>query len=259
MSPFTCLGLIVAYLVVIAGLVQWMKNREKFQLKTFSLLHNIFLTALSAYMAFFVALEAIKRGYSLFGNSLDRTPTGNRMAELIWLFYVSKIAEFGDTVIMALKKNNHQISFLHVYHHTSIFFIWWIICYFAPGGESYFSAALNSFIHVLMYGYYLWSSLAGKPKDEKRPRPTEPAYYKRYITNMQMLQFTVMFIQAVSDLFIAPPKDYPKFAAWILFYYMMTMLGLFANFYIGAYLRGGKKRQAAAEAAATGKKDGKAE
>lgn len=37
---------------------------------------------------------------------------------------------------MALKKNNHQISFLHVYHHTSIFFIWWVITYYAPGGES---------------------------------------------------------------------------------------------------------------------------
>jgi len=40
---------------------------------------------------------------------------------------------------MALKgpgpDNFRQISFLHVYHHASIFFVWWIIVYYAPGGE----------------------------------------------------------------------------------------------------------------------------
>lgn len=72
------------------------------------------------------------------------------MAKILYIFYLSKILEFGDTVIMALKKNYHQISFLHVYHHSSIFCVWWVIVYFAPGGESYFSAALNSGIHVFM-------------------------------------------------------------------------------------------------------------
>jgi len=38
------------------------------------------------------------------------------MAKIIWVFYVSKIVEFIDTVIMVLKKNNRQVSFLHVYH-----------------------------------------------------------------------------------------------------------------------------------------------
>ena len=30
--------------------------------------------------------------------------------------------EFVDTLIMILKKNTRQISFLHVYHHASTFF-----------------------------------------------------------------------------------------------------------------------------------------
>src|SRR5947209_12697367 len=66
------------------------------------------------------------------------------MAKYIWLFYVSKTFEFMDTFIMVLKKNNHQISFLHVYHHFSIFMIWWFVTFTVPNGESYFSAALNS-------------------------------------------------------------------------------------------------------------------
>ena len=57
------------------------------------------------------------------------------MAKMIWLFYFSKIFEFVDTMIMVVKKNNRQISFLHIYHHSSIFVIWWLVTFVAPNGE----------------------------------------------------------------------------------------------------------------------------
>lgn len=38
--------------------------------------------------------------------------------------------------IMIFKNNYHQVSFLHVYHHLSIFPIWWIVTTMAPGGDS---------------------------------------------------------------------------------------------------------------------------
>jgi hypothetical protein len=41
----------------------------------------------------------------------------------------------GLQIIMVLKRNTRQITFLHVYHHSSIALIWWIIAYHAPGGE----------------------------------------------------------------------------------------------------------------------------
>lgn len=66
------------------------------------------------------------------------------MAHYIWVFYVSKIYEFLDTFIMLLKNNLKQVSFLHVYHHATISFMWWMIAHRAPGGDAYFSAALNS-------------------------------------------------------------------------------------------------------------------
>lgn len=37
---------------------------------------------------------------------------------------------------MILKKNYRQVSFLHVYHHLSIFPIWWLVTLMAPGGDS---------------------------------------------------------------------------------------------------------------------------
>jgi elongation of very long chain fatty acids protein 4 len=57
------------------------------------------------------------------------------MAILVYMFYMSKYVEFMDTIIMVLKRNMRQITFLHVYHHSSIALIWWIIAYHAPGGE----------------------------------------------------------------------------------------------------------------------------
>lgn len=48
-----------------------------------------------------------------------------------------------------------QVSVLHVYHHATISFIWWMITYTAPGGDAYFSAALNSFV-VCASCRHLW-------------------------------------------------------------------------------------------------------
>jgi len=243
MNPLHCLGLIAAYLLIVFTLMRVMTKREPFKLRLYSTCHNIILTVLSFYMFVEAYYCAFIDQYSLFGNGVDTSDKGIRMARIIHIFYCSKVLEFNDTIIMCLKKNFHQISFLHVYHHASIFAIWWIVTYFAPGGESYFSAGLNSFIHVLMYGYYLWSTFAKKTPEGVRPKWNEPGYYKKYVTSLQMLQFTCMFIQSNYDLFIVKDNKYPKWIAWILFVYMLTMLGLFANFFIKAYGAEGKKKQ----------------
>ena len=86
-----------------------------------------------------------------------------------------------------------QVSLLHVYHHASIAPIWWIIARSAPGGEAYvpcfgridsalglaagtvfatsapglhcryWSAGLNSLVHVIMYSYYCAAALKVRP------------------------------------------------------------------------------------------------
>lgn len=47
------------------------------------------------------------------------------IAWALYIFFVSKIFEFLDTVFMALKKKDNQISFLHMYHHISMPLLWW--------------------------------------------------------------------------------------------------------------------------------------
>jgi len=222
MNPFHVLLITIAYIISVPLGRAIMKNREPFSLKGFSLLHNGFLVMLSAYMCIETLRQAVFLNYTFpFGNGLSTDPKAQGLANVLWIFYFSKIPEFVDTWIMVLKKNDRQISFLHVYHHSTIFGIWWAVIYYAPGGESYFSAAQNSFIHVLMYTYYFMATL----------KISVP--YKPYITQMQMLQFFLNFVQASFIVFLS--QHFPRWLGWVLFWYMISLLVLFYNFYRKSY------------------------
>ena len=44
----------------------------------------------------------------------------------MWMFYISKILDFFDTITIVLQKKWKQLSFLHVYHHSSVFMFYWL-------------------------------------------------------------------------------------------------------------------------------------
>eukprot|EP00732_Lithocolla_globosa_P003780 Lithocolla_globosa_v1_NODE_3176_length_1740_cov_8.779228.p1 type:complete len:309 gc:universal NODE_3176_length_1740_cov_8.779228:1029-103(-) len=231
-NPFDALALAIFYLVFVVFLLPiLMKPFDKFSLRLFSLFHNFFLVILSAYMWLEIIHQAFRGNYVLFGNGCDQSENGWSMARIIWVFYVSKAYEFIDTMIMALKKNNRQISFLHCYHHVTMLMIWWAIIYTAPGGEAYFSATLNSFIHVVMYSYYLFSSLGfGFVR-----------FVKPYITSMQMFQFCLNLVQASYNIMVDIP--YPYFLSRILFVYMLSLLALFGNFFLQNYMKSKEEKK----------------
>jgi hypothetical protein len=107
----------------------------------------------------------------------------------------------------------------------------------APGGDSYFSAFLNSFIHVVMYGYYLLSSVGIK----------QVSFIKKYITMMQMTQFCCMLVQSVYLLMKFPvhpsgAEPFPESLAMMLFWYMISMLTLFGNFFINDRKKDAERR-----------------
>ncbi|KAI9020536.1 polyunsaturated fatty acid elongation enzyme [Hyaloraphidium curvatum] len=246
MHPFHAILLALAYLLVLPLMKQLPDLRKAGFIKPLMVLHNLHLFALSFYMCTGIWAEASRRRYSWFGNPADETEEGWPMARMIWLFYFSKLPEFVDTFIMMLKRNYHQVSFLHVYHHSSIFLIWWLVTFLAPTGEAWYSAMLNSFIHVIMYGYYFSAAIGWRGVD----------FVKRYITMMQMTQFVTMMVQATYDIIhglkttsktplktvlLEPAlhahqtNTYPLLLSTVLWIYMVTMLGLFANFFVRSY------------------------
>eukprot|EP00891_Asterochloris_glomerata_P000399 jgi/Astpho2/399/Aster-x0922 len=104
-----------------------MRDREPFNMRTPTALHSVNLFMLSLYMTLECAKQAYenfrwKDGVRLWCNPVEKGPgfsdSGYAMARILWIHYLSKAYEFVDTLIMILKKNNRQITFLHVYHHS---------------------------------------------------------------------------------------------------------------------------------------------
>ena len=56
-----------------------------------------------------------------------------------------------DTVFFALRGKYDHLSFLHIYHHCSMFLLWWIGCAYMAGGAAVPCTVINSSIHVVMY------------------------------------------------------------------------------------------------------------
>ena len=87
--------------------------------------------------------------------------------------------DFCDTVFIILKKSWRRLSFLHVYHHSSILFVYWVCMNAGYDGDIYYTVVLNAFIHFLMYGYYLATTL----------NVSVPTPIKKLVTNMQATNF----------------------------------------------------------------------
>eukprot|EP00210_Caulerpa_lentillifera_P008318 g7937.t1 len=207
---------------------------DSIALRVFMFIHNLFLVILSGFMFAGTVHQAVTNGYTLWGNMLKVEETG--MATMLYIFYLSKIYEFNDTFIMLMKGNFHQVSFLHVYHHVSISFVWWFLVYCCPGGDAYYTAALNSFVHIFMYTYYLLSLIVGKDSKKRK----KWLWWGRYMTLFQMAQFVSMMCQAIYCYFFT---EFPRFLSVMLFVYMQTLLLLFGNFYLRKHVFGGKKKK----------------
>nr|BCB67644.1 C18/C20 elongase [Parietichytrium sp.] len=232
MDVSTMLAFEVGYMAMLLFGIPIMKQMEKpFELKTIKLLHNLFLFGLSLYMCVETIRQAILGGYKVFGNDMEKGTESHAqgMSRIVYVFYVSKAYEFLDTAIMILCKKFNQVSFLHVYHHATIFAIWWAIAKYAPGGDAYFSVILNSFVHTVMYAYYFFSS-----QGFGFVKPIKP-----YITTLQMTQFMAMLVQSLYDYLF--PCDYPQALVQLLGVYMITLLALFGNFFVQSYLKKPKK------------------
>lgn len=72
--------------------------------------------------------------------------------------------DFFDTFFIVARGSWAQFSFLHVYHHSSIFFIYWALTVMAYDGDVYYTIIANSFVHLVMYYYYTCTCFGFKPK-----------------------------------------------------------------------------------------------
>ena len=218
----------LTYLLTVWLLPKLMASREALKLKYTLVVFNFLSVLINLHICTEVLTCATALGYSYSCQPVSYTydPHEYRMAKAVWWFYFSKCVEMLDTVFFILRKKNNQVSFLHVYHHASMFTIWYIGAKWMAGGVSFLGVMINSFVHVVMYTYYGVAALG--------PEYQKYLWWKRYLTKLQLLQFFVGIVYGMQMLYVN--CEFPHWMAYVGIVYGVTIIALFVNFYIHAYL-----------------------
>ncbi|XP_047515659.1 elongation of very long chain fatty acids protein 7-like [Pieris napi] len=212
---------------------RYMADKKPFQLQKTLVVYN-FLQVLVSIFLFYEGLDAgWLRTYSWKCQPVDfsSTPEAMRVARGVYIYFLAKMTELLDTVFFVIRKKERQITFLHLYHHTVMPMISWGATKYYPGGHGTLIGVINSFVHIIMYSYYMMAALG--------PKYQRYLFWKKYITTMQMLQFCITFIHSSQLLFYE--CGYPRWSVVftlpnsIFFYY------LFYDFYYKAYGKPVKK------------------
>ena len=219
-SGYDAFSIAFGYLALVAVFSTIMKVAPKIpNLYGLKFAYNMIQVMLCSYMSIEAGMQAWKAGYSI-------TPCQNfdhknpPIGFILYIFYLSKILDFMDTFFIIAEKRWKQLSFLHVYHHFSIFLFYWLNLNVGYDGDVYLTIVLNGLIHTVMYTYY-FVSLHMKDK----------IWWKSALTMSQMTQFVVMNAQA-GYLLWNECQDFPRNITMAYLYYIMTLLVLFAQFFI---------------------------
>ncbi|XP_013134265.1 PREDICTED: elongation of very long chain fatty acids protein 7-like [Papilio polytes] len=230
-KPYQGLTLLTIYLMfVFKWGPKWMKNKPPYELRKTLMIYNIIQVIACA--AVFITGIKIAWGWKYrwicepvdFSNNDDAI----QIARLVYSYFLLKILDLADTIFFVLRKKTNQITFLHVYHHTGmVALIWGAVTYF-PGGHGTFIGLVNCFVHVVMYMYYFLTVAV--------PSVKQSSGWKKYITQLQILQFLMTIIH-MSTIVFKPDCGYPRWSAALFLPQNIFMLILFVDFYIKTYLK----------------------
>ncbi|XP_071809049.1 very long chain fatty acid elongase 4-like [Asterias amurensis] len=227
-SPVQPYSLVMVYLLVVWWGPKYMADRKPFDLKYIMMAYNLSLVVLSVYMfKEFLVTSILNPNFNSVCEPVDYSddPMALRLASVCWWFYISKVIELLDTVIFILRKKNSQVSFLHVYHHSTMVMLWWVGVRWVAGGNTYSSAMVNCLIHTLMYSYYFLTALG--------PSIQPFLWWKKYLTSLQLIQFFGIMIHS----FVVLYQDcgFPRPYVYCLMAYLLSHIILFTNFYRKSY------------------------
>ncbi|KAF7413404.1 hypothetical protein HZH68_001893 [Vespula germanica] len=113
-------------------------------------------------------------------------------------------------------------------------------------GHSTFFGLLNTFVHIVMYTYYLLAALG--------PRIQPYLWWKKYLTAFQMIQFIAIMVHAFQLLFI--DCDYPKAFVWWIGMHAVMFFFLFNKFYQQNYQQKRTARKMASNGITNGRANG---
>ncbi|EEC12340.1 elongation of very long chain fatty acids protein AAEL008004 [Ixodes scapularis] len=219
------------YIVKIGG-PRFMKSRKAFDnLKPVIMLYNASMVFMNAYFVVnFLTRSYFGGGYNIICQGINyeaRDQITLEFLELCWWYLWVRVADFLDTIFFVLRKKDSHVSFLHVIHHVLVVFNGWFGLAYGADGQVALGLALNSFVHVVMYSYYFLSLLG--------PSARPYLWWKRYLTQFQLVQFVIMFIHCMIP--VIKECNYPKTHSLITIPQALFFFGLFIRFYFKSYSR----------------------
>lgn len=223
--------LFVAYVYIVkVGGPRFMKGRKPYDgIKPLIILYNATMVLLNCYFVVaFLSKSYLGGGYNLFCQGINyeaRDEVTMSMLTLCWWYLMVRIADFLDTIFFVLRKKDSHISFLHVVHHILVVFNGWFGLAYGPDGQVALGVILNSFVHVIMYSYYFLSLLG--------PSVQKHLWWKRYLTQFQLVQFLMIFVHTMMPLFIS--CGYPRPHTYIMLSEAVFFFTMFVRFYLKAY------------------------
>lgn len=248
--------LLLSYLLFVLKIgTRFMEKRKPYNLKKIIIAYNMFQVIYNAMMFYYICkyfhiiiLRAYHKGlaYTYFTvNSLfiikiydlgcmETLPVDSPFKFLerkqSYFYFINKIIDLLDTIFFVLRKSNKQITFLHVYHHMMmVYTIYWVVRLYGFAGQFSIMALLNTFVHIVMYLYYLLSALNTELKGS--------LWWKKYITLIQIIQFAILLIHSTWMLTCRRHCQFPHFLQYMQLFQAFVMMTMFSKFYITNYLK----------------------
>ncbi|XP_037049972.1 elongation of very long chain fatty acids protein AAEL008004-like isoform X3 [Bradysia coprophila] len=230
-SPLSAIVVATSYMYFVkVGGPSFMSRRKPFELNNVIIIYNLIQIVLNAAL-FLYAMYAWWNYKPHFNFACDPIDRGTgvfaiKEARAVYYYYCLKLLDLCDTVFFVLKKKTGQVSFLHVYHHFIVLVFTYKAVGWSPGGHFMILGVINSFVHVIMYTYYLFSVF--------KPQLQRNVAIKRSVTTIQMIQFLLLMFCFGRPL-LNPDCPLPKMFLFEVVAQNVFLFCLFANFYYRNY------------------------
>ncbi|XP_014249861.1 elongation of very long chain fatty acids protein AAEL008004-like [Cimex lectularius] len=222
----TVLAMSVLYVLIVKFIgPAIMKNRKPFELKQIILIYNV-IQIMSCVFLVYKYLHGTNL-ITIAKCTPVRIRPNDNILECYWWTMNLKIFELVETVFFVMRKKQSQVSVLHVYHHTSTFLLLWMATKYGADQFVSFYIILNCLVHIFMYTYYTGTAI-GSLKLIKLL-----TIIKKYITIIQMVQFTIILLHAVQN--VMTDCSVPKLFYILLIPNVTIVFYMFIQFYKQSY------------------------
>ncbi|XP_011182301.1 elongation of very long chain fatty acids protein F [Zeugodacus cucurbitae] len=225
--------LLIGYVTLVFRIGPWfMRNRAPYNLTSVLRYYNIIQILFNAVMALMgIYLYFYKKVVPI--GCMTGLPFEHPLKSLeiiaSFAYVFNKFLDLFDTIFFVLRKSYKQVTFLHVYHHilmTSISYIYLKVI--GTGGHASITGIMNAIVHVIMYGYYFVSAT--------KPQMRNSLWWKKYITQIQFVQFVLALIHNLWPLIVDTDCAVPKIFCVFSVIQAVVMIYLFGSFYKKSYL-----------------------